>query len=403
MSDFAININDMNAQITQLRGQSTALFLQKSLISYEIMKLRANGNSTTASIKQRLGYEQRRLTKEINNIYAIINAGSQIVSEVKNADKNSKAVFDYSVINGELPTDMINNVISGLLSGYSFDDEIKAKIKLLGIFGNAGGIASGLLGLIYKCATGKAGPGDWFGGIGGIFSKGIPAIADFHDKGWKEGLKSFFGWSAKTGSGKVNATTWWGRFKEGFKMAGKEEIGKYNPSGKTGGQAAKTVGKWLGVVVEAGTEFFENKEEFKNAKTAAERRRMWGETAIETAVDVGKGMAANAAVAAIWTAAAGTAPVSAGASFAVAAIATVAVVGVDWVSKKLTGKDIGEHVSDFVYDKVIPAAKDVGKAIGNGIKTVGDGVKKVGEAIGNGVSNFGKSVCGWAKGLLGIA
>ena len=398
MRDFAININDMNAQITQLRGQSTALFLQKSLISYEIMKLRANGNSTTASIKQRLGYEQRRLTKEINNLYAIINAGSQIVSEVKNADIKAKNELEDSIPKITLPNGVVIEAIKDLTDYYRDRDTL---IKLLSVFGNGGGITSGLLGLLYKCATNRAKPGDWFGGIGGIFSKGIPAIADFHDKGFKEGLKSFFGWSAKTGSGKANATTWWGRFKEGFKMAKKEEIGKYNPSGKTGGQVAKTVGKWIGAIVEIGTEGFENYEEYeKSAKTAADRRRAVGETFIESAVDIGKGIAVNSIVAGIWAAAAGTAPVSAGASFAVAAIATGVIVVGDWAIKKFTGKDPGEWASDFIYDKVIPAAKDVGKAIGNGIKTVGDGVKTVSKAIGKGLKNFGKSFCKWAPKLI---
>ena len=125
-----------------------------------------------------------------------------------------------------------------------------------------------------------------------------------------------------------------------------------------------------------------------------------GETFIESAVDIGKGIAVNSIVAGIWAAAAGTAPVSAGASFAVAAIATGVIVVGDWAIKKFTGKDPGEWASDFIYDKVIPAAKDVGKAIGNGIKTVGDGVKTVSKAIGKGLKNFGKSFCKWAPKLI---
>ena len=95
MGDFQINVSEFRNYINYLNANRMLLMSEKAELTMQILKLRVAGNNTTTSvIRQRLGYEQRRLTKEINNIYAITNAANQIISEVEKADKNAKHEFN---------------------------------------------------------------------------------------------------------------------------------------------------------------------------------------------------------------------------------------------------------------------------------------------------------------------
>ena len=100
MGDFQINVSEFRNYINYLDANRMQLVCEKAELTMQILKLRVAGNNTTTSvIRQRLGYEQRRLTKEINNIYAITNAANQIIAEAEKADKKAEHEFNNALEN----------------------------------------------------------------------------------------------------------------------------------------------------------------------------------------------------------------------------------------------------------------------------------------------------------------
>lgn len=134
-----------------------------------------------------------------------------------------------------------------------------------------------------------------------------------------------------------------------------------------GGAAEHPVGtavaKWGTVLLTGAVNFFDNFEEFGGVTG-----RGIGETVIETVVDVGLSIGMTALVGA-GLAALGV--VSAPAVLVAAASAAL-VYGANAFVESKTGIDIGEHVADFVFDKLPEFGNWLGEQIGNGVKVLGD-------------------------------
>lgn len=103
--------------------------------------------------------------------------------------------------------------------------------------------------------------------------------------------------------------------------------------------------------------------------------RLYTETVGETAIYVGTGILVGAGVAAL---AGATAPV-----WAVGVVSTGIVLGANWISEKITGKDLTEFMSDAVLDTV-----------GATVKTMTEMGKFVGKAVG---TTVGKVSARWKK------
>jgi len=136
------------------------------------------------------------------------------------------------------------------------------------------------------------------------------------------------------------------------------------------GEKIKVGTQWAGVAFSVAGNAVENLEEFGTVASG----RFWGETVIETAVDVGLGVITGAA-----------ATVVLGASAPAVAVGA-ATIGITWVvnkaSEAITGKGVDEFFADVVMDGVEKVA-DVGKSAFNGIKdAIGNIGVKWGECFG---------------------
>lgn len=116
MGDFSINVDSLRESLHRLNSIKANLFYQKAQLSLQILKLRVTHDSTSSVIRQRLGYESRRISKEINNICMISNAGNKIISVVKDAD--NKAKNNFNINNNELESllySILNKFKPGLI------------------------------------------------------------------------------------------------------------------------------------------------------------------------------------------------------------------------------------------------------------------------------------------------
>lgn len=145
-------------------------------------------------------------------------------------------------------------------------------------------------------------------------------------KNWQE---NFFGFSNEGTTGAWNYI--------------KEDLEGYAfDSAKTGvkGAASKiaTVAKWGGVILTGVESFVGNQEEFKD-KGGMKNPRFWKETALETTLNVAKGVGVGAAVAAVGIT-----------SWPAVAITGVVIAGGDVISNMVFHKDLTEAVSDGIID-----------------------------------------------------
>lgn len=139
-----------------------------------------------------------------------------------------------------------------------------------------------------------------------------------------------------------------------------KELDKYSFSAQeTTGGAFKVVTKWAGVLLSAATNAVSNYNEFNGDLSNV---RFWEETAMETGVDIAKGVLISAAVGMVAAAIGATAPAW---GPIVAATSVVASLGLDALVKKATGKTATEYISDTILD--------TGHAIASWLESVTNG------------------------------
>lgn len=190
--------------------------------------------------------------------------------------------------------------------------------------------------------------------IASILASSVNKYAFFFDvaeSGWKEALKNGFGISAYMPEGTVAGKT----FAEYFKSALKSEVDSYIDT-SSAAKTAGSVAKWGGIALTSIVEGVENYEEYQSGSISG--GRAVAETVIETATAIGTTTLATAATGAALA----SLGIVAAPAIAVAGIATVAVVGVNYLTEHFTGKDIGEWVSDTVCD--------IGESVGGWFKSL---------------------------------
>lgn len=145
---------------------------------------------------------------------------------------------------------------------------------------------------------------------------------------------------------------------EKFKINSSNNSVNLTGAEKVGNNIA-AVAKWGGVALTGVSKFIGNYDEYNGD---FKNWRMYLETIGETAVSVGTGVLATAAVGAVLGPGA---PV-----VLVGAIGTGVVMAANWAVKEISGKDLSELVSDTVID-----------AVQGGVKAIGNGIKSAGKAI----------------------
>jgi len=234
--------------------------------------------------------------------------------------------------------------------------------------------------------------------------------------GMSEGGESFAKGTAKlvgTGASMVQkladgkTVDWFGKLANNGKSLSKElEKYVYDPtkcSTVTAKNASKigVAAKWVGVGF---TTMLNLKDNFEEFDYDFSNGRIYAETATETLIDVGAGVATNLLAYGILAATAGTVAAAA------APVWAVAVVGVGVTSvgnmifegiEAISGVDVKEWVSDRVVDAgeaIVDGVKTAGKAVGKAVSKAVDGVKEVGKTVGSAVSGTAKKIsAGWKK------
>lgn len=201
------------------------------------------------------------------------------------------------------------------------------------------GVVGGLIGTLYNIVKDNK-----LGILSNLFKSldtGARAAAKIID-GVEDPIKYIFGYSDPEDI-------------KGFKDAFFKQFDDYHKVGgtTTTSKVLNGVGvaaKWLSGIVSLGINAHENYNEFKN-DGGLTNPRLYGEMIVETAVDILAPAVVAASIAALVGCTGGTA----------ALIAPFVVWGINSLSKFFTDgkKDLGEHVSNFVFDKV----QNVGDAI----------------------------------------
>lgn len=162
-----------------------------------------------------------------------------------------------------------------------------------------------------------------------------------------------------------------------FKSSWEQQVSGLSLTGaETTAAKVKVASKWAGNLLTVAGNAYENYNEMQEDGISA--GRAVAETVVESAVDIGVGMAATAVSSAAVGAVAAAIGVTAAPALAVGAVA----VGVTWaangVCKWVTGgKDLGEVAADFVCDVgegAVQWAKDIGSSVESGLSAAWNGL-----------------------------
>lgn len=237
---------------------------------------------------------------------------------------------------------------------YNWKELIKNAGKIIGNFGTIGSV----FGAASKFASAENSI-DFGQGLMDIIGKGAKIAGKMIDKSYID----LFGSTSKSGIGFMENLA---IQLDDFKINNSYNSVNLSSAAKSANNIG-AIAKWGGVALTGISKFIGNYEEFDgNLKSG----RFWAETAGETAVSVGTGILATAAVATILPA---TAP-----AWVVGAVGT----GVVLVGKKVIECIPGvDDAADFLSDKVLDFAEGAADAAKKGVKAIGDGIKGAGKTI----------------------
>ena len=164
-----------------------------------------------------------------------------------------------------------------------------------------------------------------------------------------------------------------------FANAWRKEIGKYGVKNTNnwGGKLAAGA-KWAGDLLTVLSYGYENYQEYMTSGGDMSIGRALGETAIESGVDIGLGLAAVAAFSALG------APV---------AIAGIGAVAVGWAADVLCETFLGEDLPELVSNAVM----DIGEAIGEGVSVASEYVSAAWDSVCDGAQDVWDNVCDGAS------
>lgn len=285
-----------------------------------------------------------------NSVYQALDRVVRQMEEEKDALRNlgdglSEVLKNYQKYEGNVTAQIVGNALeeeniqTSAEIGDSTGGVLKASdiwklVGSLGIVGNtfaAGGT------LVTGARTGDLSVKSILT-AGRYLSKAVGAVAKqvskTPDTQWKKALVNFNNGLKGIETPKAAFQTTFKNWIDGLNWGKAKQV-----SGKI-----SVAANWAGVALTGAINLAENLDEFEGQE--GEFGRLVAETAIETVVDVALPVAAQAGVVALATAV--------GVTSAPAAVICAAAVGVVWavntLSKKITGKDIAENVSDFVCD-----------------------------------------------------
>ncbi len=357
MSEFVLRSGEMKVDMLSLYGTKTALYGVRAELAVQILRLRMSGSSTAVyALRNKLSRCSKKIGNEITNINSIVNSGNTICSKAKAAETAAKLEMSGMLDIIKITWPFVGATAAG---GQKNNNLGKSFLWTLYKSTTIGTITAPFLSNVVGLDTE---PKNIFKNVTKSGAAAFKTVAGFVDKGWKEGAKDFLGLTKYCAKGIEPGKTFSGYLKDSLA----KEINAYKPQNSGIIKNAGTIAKWAGVIAEVGSEGIENYDEYKEGKISG--GRAVAETVIESGVDIGMGIAASAVTGAALAAAGIAAP-----AVAVAAISGVAVWGANKLVEHFTGKDIGEHISDFYCDhaeKAVKTIKRVGSTVVNWAKSI---------------------------------
>lgn len=322
------------------------------------------------AINARLREAMGQINKESESARVLRLGLEQIINRYEQTEKGN-----FERIQAEKTSVQNGDGSGSVQSGTDSNDDLKfdfpemLKKLLFKSIGPFGIVIPGIEGLV----NGK--PGDALSKLFDLIGKGGEQVIDANAD-WFEDL---FGWS-----------------KNGLKITDEmpeflDELGDFSSKGKAFG----TIAGWGASLVDS---LFKNTEEF--GKDGWTTGRFWGETVIETGIDILEGAAIATAVGAGIVAVFGSAP-----ALAIGGATVVATMAVDWglnniVSWATNGAqtDWKEAVSDLICDTTEKIADGVGKVVTKAVDT-GKKVIETGKKIIDAGSDFVSNLfsCKWGR------
>ena len=374
MTEFIVHPNSVKGAIAKEQGIAKQLINAQNSIGSIMNNLQFN-IASSAMIRVRLKKSYSEVYQCRRSVISMSQALDRSINKYEQTEKgicsNAKVgkpgwineSNDYSSLQ-EKTLEVSNKAVKTKSWDVNWKD---GNLKGISSFGTIGKIVSG----IGKVVTGDNSKYATWGSAVKDLGKGIDKIAKTAQMAkkdpsvnWKEILVGF---------DKIEVTP-------GFTDNFVKELGKVNIVSGALSAFASTM---------------ENVDEFKQGGMSEER--FLKETAIETGIDILKGVAVTAAVSSVCALVAGTVAVPA---VVVGGISAVAIWGADVVSKNLTGKKVNDLVGDFILDlpeniKAVKNSKFV-KAVGS---KIADTKKTLGNAVSmakKNVSNKWNSITKWA-------
>lgn len=364
MSEFKVKTQALRCAVNEEEE------IQKRIYDiYEEVIQQKNSISFNICVKANIEWRLTRVSNGINKEYRSMQKMQRNLARVADLYEKTENTICKVVEDGKVTTwEKLVNIdwTSGLPKTF-----IKTLIDIIPQIGTLGGTTSGLATLIKILMDGDGisykDIGALIKGTGTSLIKIFDAIKQYNDgeidKLW--GLNPCKTIVTDSQAGWLRATNTYGKtFLDKLNMFKTD-----SQTGATSIDGAK-VGGWVLTFV---ADYFNNKEEAE--KKGLTDLRRWEETVLETGIDIAKGAAISAAVAA------GFAAIGVGAPVVVVAGAGVVVsAGLDFICKKITGAVIGEE-----------------KGL---TETISDGILDFGEKVIGGITGAWASakeaVCSWA-------
>lgn len=124
---FEYDFEMMEQALREMEAVRRNLTNEKFRLSVHTIMLRAEDDSISKALRARLGYQSSRISKEIGNIYTIIESCRKIDNAVKSAEKKAESKMEPQ-IDMSLLVPLLSGALPGFFSGETCSNILKSII-----------------------------------------------------------------------------------------------------------------------------------------------------------------------------------------------------------------------------------------------------------------------------------
>lgn len=342
MATYEVKERQLHTYINNERNLSSQLKRLNSQIENCRNNLKTSVSSANYKIKSNLTGLCNQFDNEIGRISKMADVLDATVDLYFNTEKSVCGI----PVKRNKPSDA-----QDVKSSAEWSDILFSVIKEAGLGGKT-------IDLINNLLNGKTEDKNLLESITKYMASAVGTVAETVSSDAPDWVKAFTGWSKET---YLSA-------KDYLKKETDDYILDITKTGsKKVAETVRVAAKWLGVALTGVFNFQDNFEEFK-AQGGMANQRFWEETVVETVIDVGKDVLVGTAIVGVAAACGIAAP-----AWAIAGGTALILGGADFVSKKLTEKDLTEFISDTALnfrDGVNEGLKNFSSWVGSKVTSV---------------------------------